>query len=150
MKEKEITYELFPVNLKKLRKELGITQEEMAQLLNTTKTTVFRYEKGEVNPGLKTLQTLNRELNINLNWLVSGKNDDNMFLEKEKPPRDLAIDDLFPGVPPEKDVIALVKGLEVPIIRYSLIVKFLEYQKEYDSFIQTHYQEGTTGPEEIN
>lgn len=71
--EKNIN-DCFSRNLKKVRKALGLTQEELAQKINTTKQTIFRYERGDVNPNLNTLINLKSVFRINLNWLLGDEN----------------------------------------------------------------------------
>ena len=45
----------FAVRLKKLRKEAGITQEDLARVLGVGRTTISEYERGVIEPKRKTL-----------------------------------------------------------------------------------------------
>jgi len=45
----------FPQILKHLRKEKGLTQEQLANELSTTKFSIRNYEYGERNPDIETL-----------------------------------------------------------------------------------------------
>lgn len=130
----------FSKNLRKMRKKLGLTQEGLARVLNTTKTTIFRYEKHGASPSLSVLQNIHQKLNVDLNWLLNDTGDpDHMFLERKELVEKSGINDAFPDIPPDKEVIELVKCLEVPIMRYSLIVKYLEYRKLYEAHIEEYY-----------
>lgn len=54
------------VVLKNRRKELYITQTDLAELANVTKGTVIRYEKGEGNPSFSVLNKLLNVLGLEL------------------------------------------------------------------------------------
>lgn len=45
----------FAKNLRKLRKDFGLTQEELAKMLNLSKSNISKYENEELEPPLKTL-----------------------------------------------------------------------------------------------
>ena len=73
----------FSRNIRLVRKKFGLSQEEMAEKLHTTKQTIFRYEKGDILPGLNILKYLIRHFNVDINWLLDEENDDTsgMFLK---------------------------------------------------------------------
>jgi hypothetical protein len=48
--------------------------------------------------------------------------------------------DIFPGVPPEADVIDLIKSLEVPIMRNALLSKYFLYLERYKDIISGYYK----------
>ena len=48
----------FAVRLKRLRKDAGITQEELARVLNVGRSTISEYERGVIEPKRKTLVDL--------------------------------------------------------------------------------------------
>lgn len=66
-------------NLKQLRKELGLTQEQMAQKLHVTRQTVSAWERGQAQPGLDTLRQIAQTLGVKEERLLYGA-------EKSKPP----------------------------------------------------------------
>lgn len=76
---------VFAENLKKIRKSLQLTQEQMAKRLHINKQSIFRYEKGEAAPGLNIIQNLSRYFNVNLNWLLNEKCESEEMFLKEKP-----------------------------------------------------------------
>ncbi|MHA1540728.1 MAG: helix-turn-helix domain-containing protein [Alphaproteobacteria bacterium] len=57
--------------LKLIRKELGKTQIEMAELLGVGKATMQNYEYGKTKPSANALSKL-KELGFNSNWLLYG------------------------------------------------------------------------------
>lgn len=60
----------FSGNLRKLRKEKHITQNELAELLNVDISTVKRYEYEMREPCLKTLESLADIFNISIDRLI--------------------------------------------------------------------------------
>lgn len=57
--------------IKKYRKELGLTQEEMANRLGVTTPAVNKWENGNSNPDIELLAPIARLLNISLDTLMS-------------------------------------------------------------------------------
>ena len=65
--------------LKKLRKELDMTQQEFADKLGTARNNIAGYETGKRNPSNAVISLLCREFNINEKWLRTGEGE--MFIE---------------------------------------------------------------------
>jgi len=57
--------------IKKYRKELGYTQEEMAKRLGVTTPAVNKWENGNSNPDIELLAPIARLLHISLDTLLS-------------------------------------------------------------------------------
>ena len=57
--------------IKKYRKELGYTQEEMANRLGVTTPAVNKWENGNSNPDIELLAPIARLLHISLDILLS-------------------------------------------------------------------------------
>ena len=57
--------------IKKYRKDIGLTQEEMANRLGVTTPAVNKWENGNSNPDIELLSPLARLLNISLDTLLS-------------------------------------------------------------------------------
>lgn len=55
--------------VQKRRKELGYTQEELAEKLNISRTHMGHIEQGRKSPSLKLMEKLARALKINLSDL---------------------------------------------------------------------------------
>lgn len=75
--------------ISKRRKEMGLTQLQLAQLLNISNRTVSKWENGDGFPDITMLPDISRELNISIDELLTGekpviKNDNNEPEEKEK------------------------------------------------------------------
>ena len=60
------------MKLKSIREEQGLKQTDLAISLNTTQATISRYESGESEPDIATLQKLCSILNCTFEDLVNG------------------------------------------------------------------------------
>ncbi|MEI3112359.1 MAG: helix-turn-helix transcriptional regulator [[Ruminococcus] lactaris] len=65
--------------LKKLRKELDMTQQEFADKLGTARNNIAGYETGKRNPSNAVISLICRGFNVNEKWLRTGEGD--MFIE---------------------------------------------------------------------
>jgi transcriptional regulator with XRE-family HTH domain len=63
--------ENFGTKLREIRKSLGMTQEELADVLNTTQSSISKYEKGAEEPNLTFLRELRRLSGKSLDEIVS-------------------------------------------------------------------------------
>lgn len=61
-------------NLKKIRIEKKLTQQEIADMLGVQRPTYTRYETGEREPDLNTLRNLSAILNTSIDYLL-GRSD---------------------------------------------------------------------------
>ncbi|CEK40058.1 helix-turn-helix domain-containing protein [Paraclostridium sordellii] len=62
----------FPQNLKNLRKDFKLSQQELADKLNISKQTISKYEKGLAEPNFHTLIEVSKTFNCSLDELVFG------------------------------------------------------------------------------
>ncbi len=62
--------------IKNKRKELGWTQLQLAKRLNVTDRAVSKWEQNEGNPDFGLLPELARQLNVSLDYLITGKLDE--------------------------------------------------------------------------
>lgn len=60
-------------NMKKIRNELGMTQQEVADRLNVTRQAVSSWENGKNHPDLVTLENMARVYDVELEELIYGK-----------------------------------------------------------------------------
>jgi len=76
--------------LKALRKEKGLTQQELGDLINVTKVSICCYEKGSRTPTLETLMDLTKVFNVDMNYFlgsdtyVVADNDENYGIRMAK------------------------------------------------------------------
>lgn len=64
---------MFSENLRKIRKELGLSLARFADMLEMSANTLTNYELNRREPSLTFFVQLSKKTNVNLNWLVSGK-----------------------------------------------------------------------------
>lgn len=83
----------FSDNLKRLRKEINFTQEELAKALNVTKSRINMYERGEREPNFEMLESIADYFNVDMNYLL-GKTD----VKNSKPQDDIfnKCDNIYP------------------------------------------------------
>jgi len=58
--------------IKTLRKEHGLTQQELGKMLNVTKVSICCYEKGTRTPALDTLLDLSKLFKVSLDYFVGN------------------------------------------------------------------------------
>ncbi len=63
----------FSKNLKELRIEKGLSQQELAQILNVTQSTVAKWESGDREPNFSILIELSNYFNIPTDILLGIK-----------------------------------------------------------------------------
>ena len=77
----------FPNRLSALRKQRGLTQEALADLIGITKTQVYRYENGSSQPTLDVIKRLAVTLSVTTDQLIFEENerqpDDSLMLLME-------------------------------------------------------------------
>lgn len=65
--------------IKKIRKELDLTQQEFADRIGIARGNIAAYEVGKNAPSDSVISLICREFNVNENWLRTGEGD--MFME---------------------------------------------------------------------
>lgn len=87
----------FAERLKELRKKKGISQAELADLIEVHFTQVSRYERGETKPNAEAMSKLAKALDTTVDYLMSGATDNlvqEAGLEKELVSRFRQVQDL--------------------------------------------------------
>ena len=90
--------------LKSLRKQNGLTQEDLAKLLGTANSTVSMYERDARIPDLETMRTIAEIFRVDMNYLFgySPSSEDQKLTEGEQ-----IILDLFRRVPEDQQQLVL-------------------------------------------
>ena len=86
----------------KLRKEKNISQEELAEILSTTRQAVSKWERGESYPDVDKLKDLATFFNVSIDYLLDYENDNesvNQFIKRmdeavNKETYDITIDEI--------------------------------------------------------
>ena len=60
-------------NLKKVRKKLGLSVAKLSDKLEIPAMTLTNYERGDRTPSAQLFIQMNKKLNVNLNWFVTGE-----------------------------------------------------------------------------
>lgn len=68
----------FGINLKKIRQDNGLTQEELAKKINTSRSNIANYENDKNMPSVDILEKISKVLNCSTDFLL-GKNTENKF-----------------------------------------------------------------------
>lgn len=128
------------LRVKAVRHKLNLKQGAYAKKLGISQSFLSYIEKGKRKPSYELLLSLLSIFNVNLHWLVTGIGD--MFIPETNPEQQLKeqFSRLFPGVPPDQEVLDMIKHLEVPIIKNALLEKYLLYRKRYEDFIREHHR----------
>jgi len=69
----------FKDNLYRIRKEKGMSQEELAALCDVSRQAISKWENGTANPDMENLKILSRSLQVSIDELLGNK----IPLEKE-------------------------------------------------------------------
>lgn len=73
---------MFPKRLKKIRQNKGLTQERLAKLVNTKKTTISNYETSYSSPSNEMLKDLAQVLNTSTDFLLGLTDNPNPYKVK--------------------------------------------------------------------
>lgn len=63
----------FADNLKSIRQERHISQEELAEIIGVSRQAVSKWEQGSGYPEMEKLLVLSKELNVSLDYLMLGE-----------------------------------------------------------------------------
>lgn len=61
--------ENFVTNLKRARHSSKMTQEQVAEKLNTSRSNITKYESGSLEPNIETIGMLAELYNVSTDWL---------------------------------------------------------------------------------
>lgn len=64
------------LNIKKWRKERGLTQVQLAEKTNLSRSYVADIERNRYNPSVETLEAISKVLNVKISELVDANNPD--------------------------------------------------------------------------
>ena len=107
----------FGANLRSLRTEAGLTQEQLATMVDVAKSNISKYEKGTLEPNLETLKKLSDALDAPIGFFFQEEYDESRLITfSGKLSYQLAVNDSslselasYLGVP-EELVVSWLKG----------------------------------------
>lgn len=79
-------------NLRLLRNQKGISQQKLADLLNLSQQSIYKYENGLAEPDIQTLKELSELFDVSIDYIVGNTDDPrrmDAFVETELAPREL-------------------------------------------------------------
>ncbi len=115
------------------RKELKLTQAQLAEKLGVTDKTVSRWENGNYMPDLSLLQQLSKELNVSINELLSGeKVSKEDYQQKFEENIISTIDYSNKKLDSVKTIIAVISTIFsiIVLLAFNLITVFADLDKE--------------------
>ena len=59
-------------NIQKLRKDLKLSQEQLAERIDVTRQTISNWELGETSPNPEQLKLLSKALNVSIDELLNN------------------------------------------------------------------------------
>lgn len=74
----------FSKKLKEIRRNKNLTQEELARIINVSRSLVARWEYGDVYPSVNNLELLAEKLNVNIDELIDSEEKMNVIKSQEK------------------------------------------------------------------
>ncbi|MCK4765213.1 MAG: helix-turn-helix domain-containing protein [Candidatus Aminicenantes bacterium] len=129
----------FGARLKEVRETMNLSVEEMSSKLGVLLNSYYKYEDSSRFPKPAVLFFLANELDVNINYLLTGAGD--KFISPNRPRPVKSLKEIFPDIPLDKEVVELIVSLEVPIMRNSLIVKYLLDRKNYEGLIKDYFEQ---------
>jgi len=70
-------------NIRKLRKQKGFTQKELAEKCNLSRSYLADLERGRYNPSLESLKLIANSLNVNISLLLEENGEEEVKIPKE-------------------------------------------------------------------
>lgn len=87
----------FKEKLQELRKQKGLTQEELAEILFVSRTAISKWESGRGMPNIESLKAISKYFTVTLDDLLSS--DDLLIIaEKDHQQKELYIRDMIYGL----------------------------------------------------
>lgn len=108
--------------IKKVRRDLNMTQTEFASRIGSVQNTVTGYESGRRNPSAPVITLICKEFNVNEEWLRTGEGE--MF------------------IPDQTDILnQLAKKYRLSNAAYVMVEKFINLQPEIQNKIFDYFHE---------
>ena len=69
------------MRIKELMQEKGVQQQQMAEFLNVSRATIYKYQQGKAEPNIKTLIELADYFDVSLDYLCGRQNKNLIFAD---------------------------------------------------------------------
>ena len=121
--------------LRKARKPLKYSENEMADRLDAYRTSYYRYERGETSPQLRVLYALAKAFDISLDWLIADKGP---MYYKEKQVKEKPESATDASQTTHEDIKELIEHMEqIPLLRYEVLVMFHKFKEDRKEIVET-------------
>lgn len=111
--------------IKKMRKELDLTQQELGKRIGIKPNSISLIESGNRNASEQVILSICREFNVSEDWLRTG--DGNMFIQKNPQPLDELLSNLLDGeTVTDEDKILVKSFLELPDNSRKAVIDFVK------------------------
>lgn len=114
---------MFPYRLKQLRKNIGLTQKELAKKLNLTQSTIAYYESGRKMPTLENAKLIAKIFDTSLDYLL-GISDNKIPTPDDKKNETISTIDKF-----FRDISNLSPESREDLENYIKLLKLRDLQK---------------------
>jgi transcriptional regulator with XRE-family HTH domain len=115
--------------MRKIRKTLGFTQDQMVSPFTIGRANYSRIEKGEIFPQATILHTLRKKFNISLDWLIADEGE--MYPEEKKEMIDVSNFGEY-----TEEIREMLRYMEeVPMLKHALLGFFIEYKVKNKNII---------------
>lgn len=114
-----------------VRKKMGLTQAQMVSHFNIGRANYSRIEKGEVFPNEEILYTLQKELEVSLDWFIADEGQMEIPKKKNK--------DFTECVEELGELFYYIK--KIPMVKHAVLAFFLEYHLKNSELIQKLVEE---------
>ena len=109
--------------IRALRTGEGISQTELAKILNVHQTAVSQWEKGRTNPDIETLRQLSGHFGVSIDYILDGSDrigsGNAAGNAAEAMPEDVALDDIeFAFLSETRDLTKDQKQTVLDFVRY--------------------------------
>ena len=133
-----ISFENFGARLKEVRIKNSLTQQAMADRCKVSFMTIRRLEGGDTTPQGEFLAKVVDELDVDLNWLLTGENSAQAILQVECVPLYSSAEDLlagdvakiewikFPGLPQNSKATRVTTDDMIPTLQVGDVVVFID------------------------
>lgn len=121
--KKELKREI-GLRMRKIRKALGFTQEQMVSYFDIGRANYSRIEKGEVHPSATILSTVRTEFHVSLDWLIT--NHGKMFLKERTRKQDRIQIEFGQSADEVKELLNFME--KIPMVKHAMLSFFLEYK----------------------
>lgn len=111
-----------------IRNRLGLSPQRMAALMNVSKTSLNRLERGLSYPSAVTFHRLFKQFSVSIDWLLCNRG--SMFTGEAAKQKEKSAD-LFGG--DLEEMVYLMK--RIPLVRYSMMDHFQRFKIDNQVFI---------------